>query len=143
MRKKVFGRKLSRETGSRRALFRSLVRELVLHGKIMTTKPKAKAVVGQVDKLITIARGEDKLQARRRVMAWTGNDKEVTKLIFEKILPMVGERKSGLTRIVNFPVRRGDNAQVVRFEFVDKPKPEKPVTSDKLQVKSKKVKKDE
>ena len=67
MRKRIFGRRLKRDTNERKALFRSLIHGLILHGKISTTEAKAKAIRGDVDKLITIAktRGDD---ARRQLM---------------------------------------------------------------------------
>lgn len=49
MNKKVFGRKLSRSRPAREALFAQLTRALILNGKIVTTKAKAKAIQGDVE----------------------------------------------------------------------------------------------
>lgn len=119
MRKKVFGRKLSRGRGARKALFRSLVRSLLLNNSIKTTKIKAKSIQGSVDKLITTSRKGD-VAAKRSVMATLGNDKEAFNKLFSSIIPSVGKRTSGFTRIVTLPKRKGDGAEVAILEFVDK-----------------------
>ena len=49
-------RKLGRRTSSqRKAMFRSLMTNLLYHGKITTTEMRAKEVRGMVEKLITLA----------------------------------------------------------------------------------------
>src|SRR5260221_14024139 len=110
MYKRIFGKKLSRNTNSRKALFRSLIRSLVLYGKIETTKIKAKAIQGDVDKLFKLVASGD-LAARKLALAKLANDtKTVDKLFSMKDL--VKARKSGFTRITNLPNRRGDNASM-------------------------------
>ena len=49
MRNRVFGSQLSRDTDTRKALFRSLVAAVVKNDKIVTTKAKAKSVQGFID----------------------------------------------------------------------------------------------
>ena len=44
MKQRVFGRKSSRERGARQALLRSLLGELFRHGKIKTTRARAKRI---------------------------------------------------------------------------------------------------
>ena len=117
MKKRVFGRQLSRERDTRRALFRSLIRALVEHGKIKTTKAKAKAIQADVDKLVNLAK-KDSISAKRRVFAILGNDKETTKKLLKEVVPSFPNRGGGYTRIVPLPARRGDAAQIVRFEWV-------------------------
>lgn len=117
MKKRVFGRQLSRERDTRRALFRSLIRALVKHGKIKTTKAKAKAIQADVDKLINLAKKET-VFAKRRVFAVLGNDKETTKKILREITPSFSDRSGGYTKIIPLPARRGDAAEMVRFEWV-------------------------
>ncbi|MEK7111859.1 MAG: 50S ribosomal protein L17 [Patescibacteria group bacterium] len=130
MRKKVFGRHLSRGRKSRRALFRSLIRALVASGKIVTTKAKAKAVIPQIDKLITLAKKKT-VAARRKVLSELGNDRETADLIFSQVLPAFTKRNSGFTRIVLLPARAGDSAQLVRFEWSDQIATSEKVTSEK------------
>ncbi len=56
MRHKVYGRRLGRDTNQRKALRRTLIRQLFEHEKIKTTEAKAKAIRGQAEKMITLAR---------------------------------------------------------------------------------------
>jgi ribosomal protein L17 len=53
MKKHVFGRKFKRDKNERKALFKNLLTELVLHEQIKTTEEKAKAIKGDFDKLVT------------------------------------------------------------------------------------------
>lgn len=130
MRKKVFGRHLSRGRKSRIALFRSLIRALVESGRIVTTRAKAKATVPLIDKLITLAKKKS-VAARRKVLSELGNDRETTDLIFSKVLPAFTKRNSGFTRIILLPARWGDSAQMVRLEWSDQIATSEKVTSDK------------
>lgn len=56
MRHRVAGRTLGRDTKHRKSLRRNLISELFRHGKIKTTEAKAKAIRGEAEKLITLAR---------------------------------------------------------------------------------------
>jgi large subunit ribosomal protein L17 len=131
MRKRVFGRNFSRDKGSRNALFRSLIRALILHGKIQTTKAKAKAIQGAVDKLLSIAKKGD-VSARRRAYAILANDRGATDKLFNSVAKTFVDVKSGFTRITNLPPRRGDFAQMARIEW----------TKEVAEEKSKKAKMD-
>jgi large subunit ribosomal protein L17 len=119
MKKKVFGKKLGRERDSRRALFRSLIRSLVEHGKIKTTKAKAKAVLPSLEKLVNKARTND-VSSRRIIYSFLGNDRRTANMFFGQIAKNFSERKSGFVRITNLPRRKGDNAEIVMMEWTDK-----------------------
>ncbi len=119
MRKKVFGRQLSRSRKAREALFRNLIRALILQSSIKTTKAKAKAIVGEVDKLITRAK-KNTVASQRLLLAKLGNDRETLEKLLA-IAKIADKRSSGYTRSINLPRRVGDLAQTVRIEFVDKP----------------------
>ncbi|PZP06405.1 MAG: 50S ribosomal protein L17, partial [Sphingomonas hengshuiensis] len=56
MRHRVGGRKLSRTSAHRTALFRNLSAALIKHEQITTTLPKAKELRPYVEKLITLAK---------------------------------------------------------------------------------------
>ncbi len=133
----VFGRKLSRGRKSREALFKSLIKALVIYGKITTTYAKAKAIIGEVDKIVNTAK-ENSLLARRRVLGQLGNDRKVTDLIF-KIIPKLTSRQGGYTKIINLPPRRGDMAKMATIEWVDKIATEekKKEKSEKKEIKEK------
>lgn len=97
---------------------RSLVRAIVVSGKVVTTKAKAKAIVGEVDKLVTLAKKKT-LDSRRRVLAFLGNDREAAERLVNTLAPSFSNRNSGYARIVLLPPRKGDHAQMARLEWVD------------------------
>lgn len=117
MKKRIKGRKFSRGSGARRALFRALIRAQVAHGRIVTTKVKAKVVQKQIDKLVNLAK-DGSVFKRRKVYAVLGNDRKTTDDLFLKIAPIFSDRVGGYTRIVNLPRRRGDAAEMARLEWV-------------------------
>lgn len=119
MNKKVFGRKLSRSRPAREALFASLIRSLIINGKIETTKAKAKAVQGQVEKFVTLAKKAN-LADRRRILATLDNADDALKALYKKVVPAFPTRTSGFTRIISLPNRHGDNAQMARMEWTEK-----------------------
>jgi large subunit ribosomal protein L17 len=116
MRKNVFGRKLKRDKNERKALIKGLMSALVLKGKIKTTEAKAKAIKGEVDKLITKARKETLLA--KRLLEKKLHPAAIEKLVKE-IAPRFSKRQGGYTRIIKLERRVGDNAQVVIMEWVE------------------------
>lgn len=117
MRHNVKGRKLGRTASHRAALLNSLTTSLLKHKRIKTTEAKAKEARTFVEKLITKAKKND-LHVRRQVMAVV-NDKEVVKELFAEILPKIGERPGGYTRVVKLGNRIGDAAPMAILELVD------------------------
>jgi len=143
MKKKVFGKKLSRDVSARRDLIRSLIKGLVEHGLITTTKQKAKMVRNDIEKMVVSAK-EGSISSRRRVFSFLGNDRKTTDKLFGVIAKEFKDRKSGFTRIVSLAERKGDLAQMVRFEWSQKMaevEKEKAV-SKKAEVEKKKVTKE-
>ncbi len=145
MNKKVFGRKLSRSRPAREALFASLIRGMILNGKIITTRAKAKAIIGDLDQMVTLAKKAD-IASRRRALAYLDNGKEITGILFNQIAPFFASRTSGFTRLINLPERKGDNAKMVRMEWTEQVEikdKSKKVKSDESKKEVKKVKKSE
>ena len=117
MRKKVFGRKLSRERSSREAFFVTLAENLVVHKKIITTKAKAKALIPLIDKLVVLSK-KGTLVSKRNVLSKLRGNKKVATILWRDIAKEFDDRNSGFTRIVTLPNRLGDMAAMVRMEFV-------------------------
>jgi large subunit ribosomal protein L17 len=122
MRHRVAGRKLGRSSGQRRALFRNLITELFRHRRITTTEAKAKAVRGEAEKLITVAKNsldkESDAHERRQVLK-TITDSEVVRELFENIAPEYKDRPGGYTRIIKLGPRQGDAAPMAILELVE------------------------
>lgn len=125
MRHRIAGRILGRDAGHRKALFRNLIRELYLHGRITTTEAKARAIRGEAEKLITkakrgIADGGNRVHAQRQVVSYL-NDKTVAKKVFDELAPRYAERNGGYTRIIKLGKRMGDAADMAVIELVEGP----------------------
>ena len=117
MRHSVKGRKLGRTASHRSALLNALTTSLLKHKRIKTTEAKAKEARTFVEKLITKAKKND-LHVRRQVIALI-NDKDVVKELFSEIIPKIGERPGGYTRVVKLGNRNGDAAAMAILELVD------------------------
>src|SRR5688572_14511833 len=115
MRHQVSGRKLSRTSEHRTALFRNLAMALIQHERIKTTDAKAKELRRFADRLVTLGK-QATLAARRRAFAKIGDEKAVGKL-FDVIAPRFQTRPGGYTRIVKLGIRTGDAAPVSLIEW--------------------------
>jgi large subunit ribosomal protein L17 len=109
------GRKLSRTSAHRKALFKNLVLALIRHERIKTTDAKAKELRRFADRMVTLGKQGD-LAARRRAFAFMQSHDAVKKL-FDEIAPRFKERHGGYTRVIKFGVRRGDAAPLSIIEF--------------------------
>ncbi len=117
MRHSVKGRKLGRTASHRSALLNALTTSLLKHKRIKTTEAKAKEARTFVEKLITKAKKND-LHVRRQVMSLI-HDKDVVNELFSEIIPKIGERPGGYTRVVKLGNRNGDAAAMAILELVD------------------------
>jgi large subunit ribosomal protein L17 len=117
MRHKVKGRKLGRTASHRKATMISLATALLKHKRIKTTLAKAKETRGFVEKLITKAKKDD-LHSKKQVMDYI-KDKEAVKELFSEIVPKIGDRPGGYTRVVKIGNRLGDAASMAVIELVD------------------------
>jgi large subunit ribosomal protein L17 len=153
MRHKNAGRKFDRDTSSRRAMFRNLAANLVLHERIETTDAKAKELRRVAERLITKAKRlgavaytpNDQLNEKQRAERLAvsrllgaylprfgtrtergGEQKKVD--LVEKVLVDLSKRfasrPGGYTRIVKFGPRRGDAAPISMIELVGERKAE-------------------
>ncbi len=130
MRHRIDGKKLSRTTSHRRALWRNMAAALIQHGAIRTTEAKAKQLRRFVEKLITTAR-VNTLHARRLVLAELpdrelfdddGDIEEKTLIakLFEEVAPRYVNRDGGYTRIIRLAERRlGDGGKQVLLQLVE------------------------
>lgn len=110
-------KKLGRPADQRKALMRGLVTEVLRHGKITTTKVRAKAMRPFVDKMITLAKRGD-LHARRQALAYI-YDKDLVRNLFKQVPERYGERNGGYCRVVpEYKRRRGDGTELASIELV-------------------------
>jgi large subunit ribosomal protein L17 len=121
MKKRIAFRKLGRTTSHRWAMFRNMLTDLIRHERIVTTTPKAKEVQPLAEKLITTAKLQDSLHARRRVNRIVRTSDMQTKLM-NVLGPRYEHRQGGYTRILKLAQpRAGDKADMAVLEYVDRP----------------------
>lgn len=131
MRHNVFGKQLSRDTGHRQALLKGLAGAIIRSEAIETTQAKALAAKGLIEKLVTKAR-RGNLNDIREIEAVIPNKELVHKLVHE-IAPRFKSRSGGYLRLIKLGARSGDNAAMVRMEFLSQAKsaPPPPPAADK------------
>ena len=117
MRHNISGRKLGRQSGHRRALFRNQVTDLLKHEKIVTTEAKAKEIQAIAEKVITLGK-KSGLHSYRQTLSFV-TDKQVTEKVFADLAKRYSERPGGYTRIVKLEPRLGDGAPMAKIELVD------------------------
>ncbi|MFP4360482.1 MAG: 50S ribosomal protein L17 [Alphaproteobacteria bacterium] len=118
MRHRKRGRRFSRSSSHRQAMFANLCQALVKHEQIKTTLPKAKELRPVVERLITLAKRGD-LHARRLLIAKTRHEPTAAKLI-DVLGPRYRERPGGYTRVLKAGFRYGDAAPMAIIELVER-----------------------
>lgn len=118
MRHRKSGRKFSRTSSHRKAMFRNMTASLVEHELIKTTLPKAKELRRVAEPLITLAK-EDSVANRRLAFDRLRNKATVGKL-FSELGPRYEGRPGGYIRILKCGYRSGDAAPMAYVELVDR-----------------------
>ena len=116
MHHKVFGNQLGRRTNVVKGLYRGLLISVLEHGKIETTKAKAKAIQGKIDKIINLIK-ENSVNSRRLMIKELGSEKLFPK-IFKSISGKYADRNSGYSRIIKLGSRLSDAAEMVKLELI-------------------------
>ena len=115
MRKLKKGRKFSRPRDQRKALIKSLSRELFLREKIKTTEAKAKELKSFAEKFVSRAKKGD-LASRRYLLRFFSKD--IVKKLVNEIAPRYTGRPGGYTRVVKLGPRKSDGAKMAVIELV-------------------------
>ena len=123
MRHQAHHGRLGVQPAHRRAMVRNMVTSLFKHERVKTTKARAKEVRRYADKMITIAKKET-LASKRHVLGFI-YEREVVNKLFKTLIYRYAERKGGYTRILKLDYRKGDGADMVFLELVDRPVEEK------------------
>ncbi len=138
MRHRKAGRKLSRTSSHRLAMFRNLVTSVLEHERVMTTDAKAKEIRRWVDWMITLGKKGD-LAARRQALRVI-RDKSVVHKLFAELAPRYQNVNGGYTRVIKIGYRRGDGApmsmiELIDFETLEKKRPAKKKKKEEARVK--------
>ena len=115
---RTFGRKASQ----RKALFRDLITDLIINGRVETTEAKAKDLKVMADKMVTLGK-KGTLAARRQAAKLVRFEKAedgqfAIQKLFSEIAPKFANRNGGYTRILKVDERRGDGALISIIELV-------------------------
>jgi large subunit ribosomal protein L17 len=127
MRHRIAGKQLNRNSDHRRQLRLALASALIQHERIETTLAKAQFVREDVEKLVTVAKkgladgDAAAVSARRHAASHLNNNRELVAKLFDTLAPRYASRTGGYTRIYKLGPRKGDNAEMVLLEFVDRP----------------------
>lgn len=108
---------LGRTSSHREAMLSNMATSLIMHKRIFTTVPKAKALRKFVEPIITRSK-DDSTNSRRVVFRALQNKQAVTEL-FQVVSQKVADRPGGYTRILKTGFRQGDNAAMCFIELVD------------------------
>jgi len=113
------GRKFSRTSAHREAMFKNMAASLFKHELIKTTLPKAKELRRVAEPLITLAKIDS--VANRRLAFARLRDNEAVGNLFTTLGPRYANRPGGYLRLLKCGFRAGDNAPMAYVELVDRP----------------------
>lgn len=108
---------LGRTSSHREAMLSNMATSLIMHKRIFTTVPKAKALRKFVEPIIT--RSKDDSTNSRRVVFRALQSKQAVTELFQVVSQKVADRPGGYTRILKTGFRQGDNAAMCFIELVD------------------------
>lgn len=107
---------LSRNRSQRRSLVRGLTSDLLRHGSIVTTRPKAQELRRYFEPLLTRARADVTLQTRRYLRGQLRAPADVDHLVRAAQIHL--HRPGGYLRITRLPTKRRDDATMVRVDIL-------------------------
>ena len=105
-------------------MLRNVVTDLILKGSVKVTEATARDVVKEADRLVTLTKKEDVMNAKRQAARFVrniANEKGVSALdvLFNEIGPKMKARQGGYTRRLKLGNRRGDDAPIVVVTWVE------------------------
>ena len=105
-------------------MLRNVVTDLILKGSVKVTEATGRDVVKEADRLVTLTKKEDVMNAKRQAARFVrnvSNEKGVSALdvLFNEIGPKMKDRQGGYTRRLKLGNRRGDDAPIVVVTWVE------------------------
>ncbi|KAJ1963289.1 hypothetical protein GGI12_002140 [Dipsacomyces acuminosporus] len=111
----------------RRQVLRNLTTDLIKHGRLETTMPRAKELRRLVDKMITLGkRGTE--HDRHQIEAYLYQPKTVVPLLMDTYAKRFADRPGGFTRVIPIGNRKGDHAPMAVIEILNTDAPEAEVS---------------
>jgi large subunit ribosomal protein L17 len=100
-------------------MLHNMVTSLLEHEAIRTTMPKAKEARAIAERIITL--GKRGGLSNVRLAERTVRNRAILQKVFSEYKDRYANRPGGYTRIVRLGFRRGDAAEMVLLELVDRP----------------------
>ena len=105
-------------------MLRNVVTDLIIHDSVKVTEAVARDVVKEADRLVTLTKKEDVMNAKRQANRFVRNIEvsegvSATDKLFNVIGPKFKDRNGGYTRRLKLENRRGDDAPIVLVTWVD------------------------
>ena len=105
-------------------MLRNVVTDLIVHDSVRVTEAVARDVVKEADRLVTLTKKEDVMNAKRQANRFVrnveaGEGMTATDKLFNVIGPKFKARNGGYTRKLKLENRRGDDAPVVLVTWVE------------------------
>ena len=105
-------------------MLRNVVTDLIVHDSVKVTEAVARDVVKEADRLVTLTKKEDVMNAKRQANRFVrnveaGEGMTATDKLFNVIGPKFKTRNGGYTRRLKLENRRGDDAPVVLVTWVE------------------------
>lgn len=101
----------------RTSMLRNLVASLVLHGRIRTTKVRAKALSMRFARMMTLVKRHEDKEAIR-ILARYCPINAASRKVMGELKKKFEKKTSGFTRITAIGMRKGDNAKIVQIELI-------------------------
>lgn len=115
-------RKLNMNSALRRQTLRNLTTELIKHGRLETTLPRAKELRRLADKMITLGkRGTE--HDRHQIEAYVFQHKKVVPILMDTYAKRFAARPGGFTRVIPIGHRKGDYAPMAMIEILNTDEP--------------------
>jgi len=128
MRHRKAGRRLSRTSAHRKAMFANMAASLFRHETIKTTLPKAKELRRVAEPLITLAKTAS--VANRRIAFARLRERDIVTKLFDELGPHFAERPGGYLRILKCGYRAGDRAPMAIVQLVGRELTDAPADGD-------------
>lgn len=108
---------LGKKSAHRKAMLSNMAISLIMHKRIKTTVPKAKALRMFIEPILTQSK-EDSTASRRLAFGYL-QDKNAVAELFREVSPKINDRPGGYTRILKIGTRPGDASEMCYIELVD------------------------
>lgn len=114
MRHRVKKIKFKNGKDASKMLVKKLIKNFLKRGKLKTTLKRAKVLRSMIDRIISQAKKDKKELVSKKI-----NDKQLIKIVFEKIVPVFQKRNSGFVKFKKLGYRLSDGSEMVEVTWTE------------------------